>query len=62
MTQDEYILILFSDCGIDTSSQRRAFIQKRFEKSYLDEIDSRQKALLINELKDMKADKYIKED
>jgi hypothetical protein len=56
MTQVEYIAILFTDCGYDTSAQRRGWIQKRFGKSFADELDSRERSLAIESLKEEKAE------
>jgi hypothetical protein len=38
ITQAEFIAILFAYCGYDTSAQRRGWLQKRFGKSYADEL------------------------
>lgn len=54
MSQDEYIAILFADCGYSTSSQRRGWLQKRFSKSYSDELTTAQKSRAIDELKQEK--------
>ena len=58
MTQQEYIAILFRDCGYDTSAQRKGWLQKRFEKSFTDELTSAERSLAIVQLKDEKAPKY----
>ena len=61
MTQDEYIAILWNDCGFDTLSQRRAFLQREFGAryvlplSYADELNPSDKSRLIEILKDVKA-------
>ena len=55
MTQAEYIEILFADCGYDTVSQRKGWLQKRFGKSFADELDSNQRSIAITDLKDEKA-------
>jgi hypothetical protein len=55
MTQVEYIEILFSDCGYDTVAQRKGWLQKRFGKSFADELDSNQRSIAITDLKDEKA-------
>lgn len=55
MTQAEYIAILFADCGYDTASQRKGWLQKRFGKSFADELDSHERSLAIEALKDEKA-------
>ncbi len=55
MTQTEYIAILFADCGYDTASQRKGWLQRRFNVDFADELDSRQRSLAIEELKEEKA-------
>lgn len=55
MTQVEYIAILFNDCGYDTAAQRKGWLQKRFEVNFADELDSRQRSLAIEQLKEEKA-------
>lgn len=63
MTQDEYIAILFQDCGYDTVSQRKGWLQKRFEKSFVDELTLNEKSIAITTLKDEKYGKFpIRED
>jgi hypothetical protein len=57
MTQTEYIAILFNDCGYDTAAQRKGWLQKRFGVSFADELDSRQRSIAIESLKDEKAAK-----
>jgi hypothetical protein len=57
MKQVEYIAILFADCGYDTASQRKGWLQKRFGKDFADELDSQQRSIAITELKDEKASK-----
>lgn len=54
MTQEEYIAILFADCGYDTAAQRKGWLQKRFGVNFADELDSRQRSLAIDALKDEK--------
>lgn len=51
MSQDEYIAILFNDCGYDTAAQRKGWLQKRFHVNFPDELDSHEKSLAIEELK-----------
>jgi hypothetical protein len=55
MTQAEYISILFADLGYDTAAQRKGWLQKRFGKSFSDELDSRERSIAIEALKDEKA-------
>lgn len=55
MTQTEYIAVLFADCGYDTASQRKGWLQRRFNVNFADELDSRQRSLAIEELKEEKA-------
>lgn len=55
MTQTEYIALLFNDCGYDTVAQRKAWLQKRFGKSFADELGSRERSLAMTELKDQKS-------
>jgi hypothetical protein len=54
LTQIEYIAILFADCGYDTASQRKGWIQRRFGKSFADDLDSRERSMAIEELKEEK--------
>ena len=54
MTQQEYIAILFIDCGYDTSAQRRGWLDKRFGVEYPDELTSEQRSRAIDMLKDEK--------
>lgn len=51
MSQDEYIAILFADCGYDTAAQRRGWLRLRYNKSYADELTTAQKSKVIEELK-----------
>jgi hypothetical protein len=64
VTQNEYLEILFQDCGIDTRARRNDFYTVRVgrEIKYLDDLQSHEKSLLINELKDRKAGNYTRED
>ena len=57
MTPVEYIAILFSECGFDTVTARAAYMTQAFNRTvkYSDELTSREKSLLINSLKDLKA-------
>jgi hypothetical protein len=54
MTQEEYLTILFADCGYDTAAQRKGWLFKRFGRYFADELDSRERSLAIEELKDEK--------
>ncbi len=54
MTQEQYIAILFIDCGYDTASQRRGWLQKRFRVSYADELTTACKSRAIELLKQEK--------
>lgn len=56
MTQTEYIAILFEDCGYDTAAQRKGWLRRRFEVNFADELDSRQRSMAIEELKEEKSD------
>ncbi len=50
MTQEEYLAILFADCGYD-AAQRRGWLQKRFGRSYPDELTTAGKSRAIDMLK-----------
>jgi len=56
MTQDEYIRILFSDCGYDTKKRQLSFVSSHLNKdiSNIDELSVREKSILITTLKDQK--------
>lgn len=62
MSQDEYIAILFADCGYSTSAQRRGWLRLRYGKSYPDELTTAQKHRVIEELKGEKELGISKED
>jgi hypothetical protein len=64
MTQNEYLEILFNDCGIDTRAKRNGFLTLRAgrEIKYLDDLQPHEKSLIIGELKDRKAADSIRED
>ncbi len=66
MTQEEYISILFNDCGFKSTIDRKSFISRRFPgKNYSDELDGYERSMLINELKDIKlgsTNRYTKYD
>jgi hypothetical protein len=51
MSQDEYIAILFLDCGYHTSAQRRDWLRMRYSVSYADELSRDQKSNVISRLK-----------
>lgn len=53
MTQDEYLAILFNDCGY-SSAQRRDWLQTRFDVRYTDELTAAQKHQAIEALKEEK--------
>lgn len=57
MTQLEYISILWQECGFDTHVSRSGFMSREFgrEVKFVDDLDSREKSLLITALKDIKA-------
>lgn len=57
MNQDEYIAILFNDCGFDTAKQRTEWMSREFgrEIKYSDELYPFEKSLTINALKDIKS-------
>jgi hypothetical protein len=55
MTQDQYLAILFDDCGF-SGPQRRDFISLRYNgKKYTDELTSMEKHELIVDLKERKS-------
>lgn len=56
MTQEEYLEILFADVGIDTRAKRNDWINIRVYRkiSYLDELSTAEKSMLIDLLKDLK--------
>jgi hypothetical protein len=54
MTQDEYLAILFNDCGF-TGAQRRDFLGLRFGgRRYTDTLTIGEKHALIEDLKERK--------
>ncbi len=55
MTQEEYIAILFSDCGYDTAARRKDWLQKRVGKNYPDECTTQERSHVIDLLKAEKA-------
>jgi hypothetical protein len=59
MSQDEYIAILFADCGYESSSQRKAWIHLRFGSpyNYADDLTTAQKCMAIDWLKGEKEGK-----
>ena len=54
MTQQAYIDILFIDNGYSTSVQRRGWMQKRFGRSYADELTVEERSRAIDMLKEEK--------
>lgn len=56
MSQEDYIAILFADCGYETSAQRRGWLQIRFGKQYADELTGADKSRCIDLLKAEKSD------
>jgi hypothetical protein len=54
MTQEEYILLLFNDLGIDTRVGRNAYLSREFNRpiAYLDELTTQERSQLIGILKD----------
>lgn len=54
MTQEEYLAILFADCGYNTSAHRRGWLKLRFGKQYSDELTTEQKSKAIEALKQEK--------
>lgn len=54
MNQQEYIAILFQDCGYETTAQRKAWLKLRFDWEFADELSPSQKNLAIELLKDEK--------
>lgn len=57
MTQEQYIAILFDDCGFSSAVDRKNFIYRRFQRNYPDELTTKEKSQLIDSLKEIKADK-----
>lgn len=55
LSQDEYIEILFIDCGF-SGSQKRAWLLAEYGVKYTDELAVYRKHLLIERLKAMKAE------
>jgi hypothetical protein len=54
MTQDEYIAILFDDCGFN-GAQRRDFLGSRYDgRRYADQLTAAEKHGLIEDLKERK--------
>jgi hypothetical protein len=51
ISQDEFIAILFGDCGYDTVAQRKGWLKIRFGKSYSDELTRAEKSQAIDMLK-----------
>ena len=53
MTQDEYIEILFRQCGYDTHNMKKAFLSAELGRkvSYTDELTPGDKSKIIDELK-----------
>lgn len=56
MSQEEYLEILFADCGIDTRAKRNDWIALRIyhKVQYLDDLSTAEKSMLIKLLKDLK--------
>lgn len=55
ISMTEYLSILFVDCGYHESSQRRGWLQKRFGKSYADELTPAEAYKAVQE---MRPEKY----
>ncbi len=51
MSQEEYLAILFNDCGYDTAAQRKGWLQLRYQKNFPDELTVAQKSDAIDQLK-----------
>jgi hypothetical protein len=53
MTQDEYIIILFSDCGFHEKSQQNGFMSRLLgrEIKFVDELNTAEKSRIIESLK-----------
>jgi hypothetical protein len=51
MTQEEYIAILFEDCGYATTARRKDWLLKRFGKGYPDELSTGERSHAITLLK-----------
>jgi hypothetical protein len=54
MNQQEYIAILFADCGYETAAQRKAWMNLRFNRDFPDELTWRQRSEAITALKQEK--------
>lgn len=54
MSQEEYIEILFADCGF-TGTQKRAWLRAEYGKAYPDELPWSTKSKIIERLKALKA-------
>ena len=55
MTQEEYIAILFGDCGFHQSADRRGWLSREFGVRYADELSGPQKHEAIERLKAIKS-------
>jgi hypothetical protein len=53
MTQDEYILILFADCGFHEKKQQNGFMSLLLGRTvqYIDELNTAEKSRIIEALK-----------
>ncbi len=51
MTQEEYLAILFADCGYHTARHRNDWLERRFRKKFPDELTVAEKSTAINWLK-----------
>ncbi len=54
ISQEEFIAILFADCGYDTAAQRKGWLQLRYQKNFPDELTVAQKSDAIDQLKSEK--------
>lgn len=62
MNQDDYISILFIDCGFN-GPQRRDFLGQRFQgRRYADELTISEKSRLIEDLKSRKCSPILDEE
>jgi hypothetical protein len=54
MSQEEYIMILLTDCGFHTAAQRKAWLRSRFRREQIDELTYMERKLAIQFLKEIK--------
>jgi hypothetical protein len=61
VTQEEYISILFDDCGFN-AAQRKDYLLTRFKRPFADELNWREKSQVIEDLKARKPGGKIYDD